>query len=318
MRRQTIPSFFSTIFLCFLFVSGFLATAQNVHNSAIAKTGDGIFSILRKSGIQPIKYYEEFLNLNKENIKNGSELIIGKEYLLPHAPDSFKNTGTRIVVGEDLEMPIFNETQLTLMNLKDTTLQNTVYYFVHSGGVASKKRFDGLMSKLARDLMIKGARVYILEDDVHEDNSISDTIKSIDKKTLYGNYSSRINRKYLMHHGSYQRVILLEDNYSVHKNLALAIGHNEHSKEGYRLAHSFGEILRKNSSTKVKNDLHPFKEETSLYFANNLVPPLIILNFIEGSDKVKNGFYLKSEKKPLVSLLNDGILEDYSQLNFDN
>ena len=319
MHNQTPRTFLRYIPICFLFLIIYSISAQESSNTIVAKTGDGIFSVLRKSGIHPIKYYEHFLKLNADNIKNGSELIVGKEYILPDAPDSFKRTGVRIDTGEDVEAPIFNETELSLMKQKDTTLLNTVYYFVHSGGTESKKRFDALTRQLANDLMVKGARVYLLEDSKITATA-SDSLPLAAKKEMYGNYSSAINKKYLRNKGAYQRVILWEDAFGKGENTVVSISHGANSKEGRQFASVLANVLQKNTSAPIKgkNEPNPFKDNASMYFANNLVPPLVILNFIDGSKPLMNGFNLKSEKKPLVGLLNDSILEDYSNLNFDN
>ncbi|TLF46913.1 hypothetical protein [Maribacter aurantiacus] len=319
MHNPIPRSVFRSLSICFFLLHIHATVAQETSNTIVAKTGDGIFSVLRKSGIHPINYYEQFLKLNADNIKNGSELIVGKEYILPDAPDSFKRTGVRIDTGEEVEAPIFNETELSLMNQKDTTLQNTVYYFVHSGGTESKKRFDSLTRQLANDLMVKGARVYLLEDSKIA-AAISDSLSLVAKKEMYGNFSSAINKKYLRHKGAYQRVILIEDAFGPRENSVVRISHNPKSREGRQFASVLENVLRKNTSVPVKekNEPNSFKDDASLYFANNLVPPIVILNFTDGSKPLQGGFNLKSEKKPLVGLLNDGILEDYSQLNFEN
>lgn len=319
MHKHKPHSILKTTFVCCLLVTFFTSIAQEPPNTVIAKTGDGIFSILRKSGIHPVKYYEQFLSLNVERVKNGSELVVGEEYILPNAPDSFKQTGIRIDTGEGFEGPIFNERQLSLMNLKDTTLQNTVYYFVYSGGVDSKKRFDDLSLQLANDLMVKGARVYLMQDSKTE-GMVSDSLSLSDKKEVYGNYSSAINKKYLRHNGTYQRVILIEDTFGKHQKSSLSISHNATSKEGRQFASILSQVLKKNAKvpSRVTTETNPFKDEASIFLANNLVPPVIILNFVKDSSPIEARFNLKAEKKPLVGLLSEGIMEDYSHLHIEN
>lgn len=319
MYSQKPTSLLRILFICFLFLTNHTTSAQASTNTIVAKTGDGIFSVLRKSGIHPIKYYEQFLKLNADNIKNGSELIVGKEYILPEAPDSFKLTGVRIDTGEGVEVPIFNESQLSLMGQKDTTLQNMVYYFLHSGGRESKKRFDQLTLQLANDLMVRGARVYLLEDSKIVGLAL-DSLPKLEKKELYGNYSSAINKKYLRHNGAYQRVILMEDSFGTLENSVVSISHNAKSREGRQLASVLENVLRKNGAVPLKGNKepNPFKDDASLYLANNLIPPIVILNFNDGSKTLQGGFNLKAGKKPLVGLLNDSILEDYSNLDLEN
>ena len=69
----------------------FLLLGQVEQNRVVAQDGDGIFSMLRKQGLDPVKYYEEFVELNQDNLKNGSELHLGREYIIPYAADSYKN-----------------------------------------------------------------------------------------------------------------------------------------------------------------------------------------------------------------------------------
>lgn len=316
MHNKTLPQVLQKSVFYFFITFIFSAAAQGDTNTVIAKSGDGIFSLLRKSGMDAIKYYEPFLLLNQENIKNGSELIVGKKYILPAAPDSFKAMGTRIVVDENLEQPIFDEACLSLMKKKDSSLRDAVYYFVYSGNKGSKERFEKIMATLSQSLMEKGARVYILEE-----GSPLDSVDSKIIKSRYGDYSSVINRKYLIHRGSYQRVIVLEDsNFGKLENLVVQIAHSEDSREGVQLTNSLNRILNKNSgvSNKVKNEAIAFKDEESLFFANNLMPPVIILRWVKSSKAPNNGFDLKAEKKSLATMLDDGILEDYSQLNLEN
>ncbi|UWX54581.1 hypothetical protein NYZ99_17130 [Maribacter litopenaei] len=223
------------------------------------------------------------------------------------------------MVDTNVEEPIYDETQLSLLSIKDTSLQNSVYYFVHSGGADSKKRFDEVTNQLAKDLMVKGARVYVLEN-ADMDGYSSDSLSLAAKREVYGNYSSVINKKYLRHNGSYQRVILLEDNATKGQNTTLSVRHNAKSREGQQFASVLHEVLRKNAKIpgKVQKETNAFKDEASVYLANNLVPPVIILNFSDASDPKSPGFNLKAEKKPLAGLLNDGILQDYSHLNLEN
>mgnify|MGYP000150321897 CR=1 FL=1 len=42
------------------------------------------------------KYYAEFVELNKRNLINGSELHLGREYIIPYAEDSFKKTAIQV------------------------------------------------------------------------------------------------------------------------------------------------------------------------------------------------------------------------------
>ncbi|HOZ30461.1 MAG TPA: N-acetylmuramoyl-L-alanine amidase [Bacteroidales bacterium] len=51
--------------------------------TVVAKQGDGIYKILRENGYPAKDYYNKFLELNKDKIKEYDNLILGETYLLP-------------------------------------------------------------------------------------------------------------------------------------------------------------------------------------------------------------------------------------------
>ncbi len=53
-----------------------------------AEQGDGIYAILRKQGLNPSAYIDEFLKLNKDRIRYGNQLVVGREYIIPAASGS--------------------------------------------------------------------------------------------------------------------------------------------------------------------------------------------------------------------------------------
>jgi len=81
---------FRFFIICFLLSFGDLF-AQDSLRTVIAKQGDGIYSILRNNGLNPTKYYHKFIEINKENLKGGTNLLKGMSYLIPVASiDSVK------------------------------------------------------------------------------------------------------------------------------------------------------------------------------------------------------------------------------------
>ncbi|MFS4454768.1 hypothetical protein [Maribacter sp. 2304DJ31-5] len=302
--------------LVFLLLSPKFLCSQDSLSTTVAQQGDGIFSILRKSGIDPIKYYGEFLKLNPENIRNASELIVGKTYILPDAPDSFKKMGIRINIDTGKEHPIFDR-ELNKMVLKDSTLQNTVYYLIHFKNPTvetPKKEGDRNLVKMARELLLKGARAYILEDGL-------ETIPlEAQKKYRLGEFATIINKKYLTHNGAYQRVLVIQDQNMNNKNYTLSVRHYEQSKEGEKLAANLREILTKNTLGKrsAKNNGVPFKDEASIFFARNILPPVTTIAINDISEITKSDIRMKTSKERLPLMITKGILLDYSKLDFED
>ncbi len=60
------------LLIAFTFLSLNNVLAQDSLQTVVAKNGDGIFSMLRNEGINIVKYYAEFIELNQDNIKNGA------------------------------------------------------------------------------------------------------------------------------------------------------------------------------------------------------------------------------------------------------
>lgn len=305
-------------FFIFLFVLNSIS-AQFSNDTIVAEKGDGIFSILRKSGMDPVKYYEKFLLLNEGNIKNGSELIIGKKYLLPSAPDSFKNMGIKISVNNLQEEPIFDKNRLMLMKVKDSSLKNTVYYLVNSSKREGEDSFEGLVQHLSRDLLERGARVYVLENDPLEESIEGDSMDPNSKKTMYGEYSSIVNKKYIKHNGSYQRLLLFEDQLKNEKNMNVSVHYFNESEQGEKLAKNLQKVIRKNAmkSSEAKDGISSFNDGVRVFFAKNVLPPVITLGFKESSNPSEKGIKVKTDKKSLVDILKDGILQDHASLNFE-
>lgn len=302
--------------ILFLLCSYSTLFSQIKLDTVVAEQGDGIFSILRRSGINPLKYYSDFLSLNKDQIKGSSELAIGIQYILPHAPDSFKNMGTFINVDKNMETPLF-DVELGKLKQRDSSLKNTVYYLIYPSTRTldeMSKSFNNFNMKLSKDLIERGARVYVLQkQNIH----FSTNIKELDSKNNilnFGELTSIINKKYLKHKGSYQRVLFVRDSIVNKKTISITMHHYVKSLDGQKLADSFREIFKQNSIGRVKTNqgITTFKDKSSVYLAKNLLPSLTIMD-INGK---YDGINVRSEKYSLPQLITKGILQDHANLNF--
>ncbi len=309
---------FSLLFFCSLIVN--LLHSQSTHNKVIAENGDGIFSVLRKSGMNPIKYYADFLTLNEKNIRNGSELMVGATYLLPDAPDSFKNMGTRIDVVKSEERPIF-DSALGQMRLKDSTLNNSVYHLMYTKESRPSDYTEftpDFMVRLANDLLVRGAKVYIYEKEIVENTGEAEEDGIVLKKKEFGAYVSAINKRYLRNNGKYQRLLLVQEKSTDIKVSAVSVHHFDTSIDGKNLASNIRDIFKKNWKSIVINeeDTPPLHNEATIYFSNNVLPSVttIDLNF----DVSKKEGKVKSIETNIAELITSGILKDYSNTDFSD
>lgn len=294
----------STFLLVFCSMS--VLIAQEKATTVIAQHGDGIFSLLRNEGVEVAKYYEEFIKLNEHNIKNGSHLVVGKEYKIPYAPDSFRNAGVRISFPSGKEEAIFKNELATLKRI-DSSMRNTVYFFITDQSDAGNVQNE-IADRMARKLLQRKARVYLLNYSKKDASGLLDL-------------TSVINKKYLKHNGHYQRVLVINSNGGSNGSLTdVTVYHNANSKEGRKMADNLLMVIGKNrlKQKSLEEYAGVFNDFNRVSFAKNLLPTL---TFVELGEKKKTdikSLEVSSNKKNIADLIANGILLDYSKLEFEN
>ena len=182
--------------------------AQDSHKVVRAEQGDGIYSLLRKQGLNPTQYLDEFIRLNKESISNGNQLIVGRQYRIPNTegttsqttaqPNQITETQESKTTTEVSQVsakqpgqetantyPIFGA-DLAYVPPKSSRLDGTVYYLISGHGgpdpgamedyngttIAEDEYAYDVTLRLARELVSHGAKVYVIVRD--EDDGIRD------------------------------------------------------------------------------------------------------------------------------------------------
>ena len=291
--------------------------SQVANETVVAKSGDGIFSILRDEGIDPTKYYLEFVELNSENLINGSELRVGKEYQLPNAQDSFKNMGRLISLGSSEEKPLF-EGEMSKMTIKSDKLKNAVYYLI-SENMASDKKAGKFSQDITRDLawrlLENGARVYVIASEFQKEET--------SKMENAQDYVDIINKRFLRNSGKYQRLLMVRANGEMdRKNLDISIYHHDSNDDGERLAANIQSVFKRYNTNKivVQDSPDTFAGKENLFLAKNLLPALTL---VEIGDRSTNEKQIKSlsvrpDKKALATWLGNGIFRDYAELEIED
>lgn len=298
--KKCIPFFF------LVFFSILIVFAQKPTITVVAQNGDGIFSLLRNEGIEVAKYYEEFIKLNDDKIKNGSHLIVGKEYEIPYAHDSFKNAGVRIQFPDESEEPIFKNELASLKRI-DSTMLNTVYYLITNNSNSNIVQNE-IAERMARKLLQRRAKVYLLN------YSKSDSLDLLDM-------TSTINKKYLKHSGHYQRVLVLKTNGMNSATMTnVTVYHNAESKEGRKLADNIIMVMGKNTIRQKSLDEYAgvFSDFKSVSFAKNVLPTLTFIELGSGTNNAVKSLKVSSNKKNIADWITNGILMDYSKLDFED
>ena len=298
-----------TFSMFFVFVA--LLQGQDSIQTVIAQPGDGIFSILRKQGIHPKKYYGAFLELNNGHIKNGSELKQGWPYKIPAAPDSFKNMGRAISLPEGTEAPLF-DVELAKLELKSEELKNAVYYLVveHQG---QNNFIATVATNLASRLLVNGAKVYVIKNVMDNDETNSALYRA-------QQYVDVVNKRYLKNQGKYQRLLILRANGSLQsKNLDVSFYHHDGNAEGERLADNLETIISRYSKkvATVSDAPNVFSDNQSLFLARNMLPPITVLSVSDGVSKSARHL-VRKDQRALTRWIANGMLQDYADLEIED
>lgn len=295
----------------------FLLGQETEYYSVVAEQGDGIFSLLRKQGLDPAKHYGEFLELNSDKISEGTALKLGEKYRIPYADDSFKRKGVLVEAVADAEAPIFDK-ELGKMSLKSDRLKDAVYYLIAENSSETYKTFvKDVAQRIAGELMVNGAQVYVMGDEVMDD---SDANKKVNGNVM-GNYVKVINKRYIQNTGKYQRVLFIRaENVSGSGNMDVAVYHYNKSTQGQRFAENIQHVFKENSisNTTIDEASLIFEDKNSLYLARNILPAISLLTIESTTNTLKSKISLKPNKKEFANLISDGIINDYVDLEFEN
>ena len=291
--------------------------AQDNFYTVKAEKGDGIFSMLRKQGLDPVKHYEAFIDLNKNNIKEGSLLQIGKEYRIPVTNDSYKSKGIRVLAAQQAEEPIFDK-ELGGMSHEGKTLRNAVYYLITEDSTSAQNKFVAdIVKNLAAELLEQGASVFVMGDGDEEEKVASDQLTKIDR---LGNYIDAINKRYLQNHGKYQRLLIIRANGILEAgNLDVSVLHHGKSEQGQRLAENLQHVFKANSTVKKTNiDSRAFDDKSTLFLARNALPAISLITVNKRSqNRAKGAIPVRSDKRKFAHWITDGILKDYADLQIE-
>ncbi|MCK5441859.1 MAG: N-acetylmuramoyl-L-alanine amidase [Maribacter sp.] len=320
-----------------------LATAQNSSISVKAEKGDGIYSLLRKQGLEPSKSFDDFVALNRDNLGDGVHLYQGRSYLLPGS-DSLaairqaKNGELKLTKGT--LYPIFGKKHAEI-TAKSSRLKETVYYLIsghggpdpgaitqYNGRIISEDEYAyDITLRLARELISHGALVYVIIRD--EDDGIRDgKILKMDKDEIA--YSDKaiplvqlarlkqrvdiVNELYKTHKGQHQRLIVTHvDSRSKSQNIDVFFYHHEKSKSGKKLAESIHATFKKKYKKYQPNrEYSGTLGNRNLYLVKQTLPAMAYIEIGNIRNKKDQLRILDPDnRQALAKWISEGVLLDY-------
>lgn len=323
-----------------LLIFGCLAlSGQDSLKIVVAEQGDGIYSLLRKNGINPTKFYNAFIDVNKELLSKEEFLKIGQSYYIP---DTVQFSEVEKVNIEALrEYPIFGENFVHVDSLSNR-LKDNIYYLVSGHGgpdPGAVENYDGkliaedeyaydITLRLARELISHGAVVFLIIKDKN-DGIRDDRILELDTDEV--TYSSQeiplnhlarlkqrveeINALYKQNLGKYQRLLVTHiDSRSKGTNIDVFFYHHEKSKNGKRLAESIHQTFQKKYGKFQPNRGYKgtFEDRSELYLVKNTLPAMAYIEVGNIRNKKDQRRILDPDnRQALAKWISEGVILDY-------
>jgi len=271
-------------FLCILGIWANALRGQDSLLQVVAEPGDGVFSLLRKYGVDPKLTLSDFLALNENRLGGGNSLFEGSTYLIPvrrevsEAVPVVADEVSAVADAEASAPPAYASYDIfgpdyAEVRPESARLENTVFYLISGHGgpdpgamtrygevhISEDEYAYDVTLRLARKLIAQGAQVYIIIRD--PDDGIRDSrILEMDKdevaypdQAIPLNQVARlkqrveaVNALYREHRGKHQRLVVTHvDSRSQGQNIDVFFYYHEKSKSGKKLAESIHETFRK-------------------------------------------------------------------------
>lgn len=318
----------------FLFLIALFSTATfgQEYKKVVAKSGDGIISILKQNNLDPTEYFNVFVDLNKGKIGDDYQLIKGKTYLLPiPVSDSVAQQGVYPIFGKKYQNVTF----------VDKKLEGAVFYIIsgHGGpdpGAIGKKDGHRLCEdeyaydiglRLAKNLIEHSATVYIITRDPNDGIRDVDFLKCDKDEVCIGNLEIpldqnkrlkqrvvEVNKLYDKYKGSYQRSVELhvDSRYSEQK-VDIFFYYHADSKKGKALCNTlFQTIKAKYDAVQPGRGYSGTVKSRNLYMLNNTNP---VSTYIElgniNHERDQKRLIVVDNRQAIANWLTLGLIKDY-------
>ena len=337
------------LFLAFLFSGTTLWTQQK----ATPKAGEGISSFLLRHNRSPKKYYDDFIELNKQKLGKNNVLKVGVTYVIPPIKKSPSgNTGTKqqspkaksTKIGTTINEPLFGK-QLANVKVTSNRLAGACFYVVsgHGGpdpgaiGKIGKVELHedeyayDVALRLARNLMQEGAEVHIIIQDAKDGIRDSRYLSNSKRETCMGDAiplnqvarlqqrCTKINELYRKDRRKYKycRAIFLHvDSRSRSAQTDVFFYHAPKSVSGKKLAVTMKETFEsKYDKHQPNRGFEGTVSSRNLYVLLQAAPVSVFVELgnIQNTFDQRR-FVISSNRQALAKWMTEGFIADYKQV----
>jgi len=248
----------------------------------VAKNGDGIYKLLKRNNLDPSQYTNSFIELNKTRLGKDNTLFIGVKYKLPDTNKTSTVTTTNPAqtttasasaksslntpvegTGQFKRFDIFGS-KYANVEIKSNELKGAVYYLKSGHGgpdpgavgkyqnhqVCEDEYAYDVTLRMARNLIEKGATVYMITIDKNDGIRDVSFLKADKDEVCYPNLTiplnhvkrlqqrvDAVNKLYNKHGNAFQRFISIHvDSRSKGENIDIFFYHDAKSNTGKKAA----------------------------------------------------------------------------------
>ncbi|WP_366938702.1 N-acetylmuramoyl-L-alanine amidase [uncultured Eudoraea sp.] len=322
--------------------------AQDSLKTVVAEKGDGIYSLLRKQGVDPYITYDDFIALNLPRLRDSLHLYEGMAYVIPKTTEDTleivkvetKVSGIKNSV-KGISYDIFGEKYAEVTS-KSERLKGTVYYLISGHGgpdpgamtqyvgksISEDEYAYDVTLRLARELLSHGAQVYVIvrdPDDGIRDERILEMDKDelvipdqtipLDQKDRLEQRVDAVNKLYLKHKGKHQRLVVTHvDSRSKGQNIDVFFYYHEKSSNGKKLAESIHNTFKKKYKKYQPNRSYSgtFEDRSNLYLVRKTLPAMTFIEIGNIRNKKDQKRILDYDnRQALAKWISEGVILDY-------
>ena len=343
-----MPQNFIKLLLILLWFPLLTLVGQDSLKTVVAEKGDGIYSLLRKQGVDPYITYDDFIALNLPRLRDSLHLYEGMAYIIPNTSgdsleivkDATKIAGIKNSV-KGISYDIFGEKYAEVIG-KSERLSGTVYYLISGHGgpdpgamtqyvgksISEDEYAYDVTLRLARELLSHGAQVYVIvrdPDDGIRDERILEMDKDelvlpdqtipLDQKNRLDQRVDAVNKLYLKHKGKHQRLVVTHvDSRSKGQNIDVFFYFHEKSSNGKKLAESIHNTFKKKYKKYQPNRSYSgtFEDRSNLYLVRKTLPAMTFIEIGNIRNKKDQRRILDYDnRQALAKWISEGVILDY-------
>lgn len=315
-----------------------------------AKSGDGIYSVLKQNGYQPSEFLNQFIELNKKHLGKDNALIIGRTYRLPFRKDTLAavvkepaKVEDRLTKKSKIEIYEIFGNKYREVNVKSNELSGAVYYLESGHGGPDPGAIGSLDGhtlcedeyaydvtlRLARNLIECGATIYMIIRDPNDGIRDEQFLLADKDEVCYPENSiplsqlarlkqstAAVSALHALNKRKFQRLVVIHvDSRNIKENIDVFFYHDKGSVTGKHLANTLKQTFEQKYAMHQPNRGYSGSvSERNLYVMKNSVVPAVFIelgNINHTRDQKR--LIIPDNRQAVANWLRDGLIADHKR-----